>query len=55
MMSKAELKNLEFELRYQMRELVRKKGGVVLANTDTGRRLVRNLEKVQVLKEKKAA
>ena len=54
-MSKAELKNLEFELRYQMRNLVLKEGGAVLANTDTGRRLMRNLETVQVLKEKKAA
>ena len=54
-MSNRELQNLEFELRHQMRELVRKEGGAVLATTDMGQRLIRNLEAVQVLKDKKAA
>jgi hypothetical protein len=54
-MSKIKLQNLEFELRYQMREMVRKEGGAVLAHTAMGQRLMRNLETVQVLKDKKAA
>ena len=54
-MSLEVLKNLEFELNYQMRELVRREGGAVLVYTDKGRRLMKNLESIRVLKVKKAA
>jgi hypothetical protein len=49
------LKNLEFELRYQMRELVRKEGGAVLMHTDMGLRLMKNLKAIQALKAKRKA
>jgi len=49
------LQNLEFEIRYQMRELVRKEGSAVLMHTDMGQRLLKNLAAIEAIKAKKAA
>jgi hypothetical protein len=49
------LKNLEFEIMWGLRELIREHGGVaVVVNTGAGQKLWRNLEALKALKARKA-
>jgi hypothetical protein len=49
------LKNLEFEIRWGLRKLIREQGAAVVVNTGVGQKLLQNLETIEALKAAKQA
>jgi hypothetical protein len=49
------LKNLEFEIRWGLRELIRTKGNGVVVNAGAGKKLLKNLKAIEALKAAKEA
>ena len=49
------LKNLAFEIKWRLRELIREQGVAVVVNTDAGQKLFKNLEAIEGLKAVKQA
>ena len=48
-------KNLEFEVRWRLRELIREHGVTVVMNSDTGQKLLKNLQAIAASKSLKQA
>jgi len=48
-------KNLEFEVRWRLRELIREHGVTVVMNSDTGQKLLKNLQAIEASKSLKQA
>jgi hypothetical protein len=49
------LKNLEFEIRWGLRQLIREQGAALVVNTGAGQRLLKNLESIEAYKAAKQA
>ena len=49
------LKNLEFEIRRGLLDLIRKQGVAVVVNTGAGKKLLKNLEAIEALEAAKQA
>ncbi len=49
------LKNLEFEIRWGLRELIRTQGNGVVVNTGAGKKFLKNLKAIEALQAAKQA